>query len=487
MTPLTQSLNAGTTIFVVTLLSAQDAAANVITHQLTSSWTLTGYQTPAFTMLANAPTRLQILLPGHTAVPGDVAHAGKTGSISSAMAGAAYPITARLTDDYYNAIGNNVQNAPLRLTTTDPYDPSDPDTSLSLAVSTAVAGSSVTWTHPFQTANAAGWTVNVSTQSGPSYIPPRAGPIVVTPDTLTGGIHTHQLLLLLPGETYVPGNIAIGGRQGPVDFTATNGHNPAQAGDVFPITVVGTDRFYNKLADADNPAVIVNTDPTLFPVYSPAASFTLNAGSNSITASIHRSTTTYLYANLAGAPQTYTYLASTSTVFTVSPAAASHLQLLIQGESAVPGSPTGKTGTPVVMTAGAVYFATVNATDALFNRVNSASAKVKMVVNDPFSPTTNVQQDLLSGSVVFNLQFNTANATGWLVNVSTTSGPGVKHADQSVLLPVSANTSTRQIRDVAGPHDYSGQRRRVRRERIAQCANRGRRLESHGHDHGCVL
>ena len=90
---------------------------------------------------------------------------------------------------------------------------------MSLAISTGVAGSSVTWTHQFQRADSTGWTVTASTQTGPSYITATAGPIVVNPDTLTGGLHTHQLLAVLPGETYVPGDTAVNGRTGAPNFT----------------------------------------------------------------------------------------------------------------------------------------------------------------------------------------------------------------------------------------------------------------------------
>ena len=40
------------------------------------------------------------------------------------------------------------------------------------------------------------------------------GPVIVNPDTNTGGLHTHQFLTLLPGENYTPGNTAGFGRTG---------------------------------------------------------------------------------------------------------------------------------------------------------------------------------------------------------------------------------------------------------------------------------
>ena len=195
-----------------------------------------------------------------------------------------------MTDDYYNAIGNGVQGATLHLTTTDPYDPIDAD--VSLAVSTSVTGSSMTWTHQFQTASTTGWSVTVSTQTGPFYVGDTTGPVVVNPDTLTGGAHTHQLLIVLPGETYAPGDTAANGRLGAPDFTVATGNNPVQAGASFPVTVIGTDRFYNRVFDTDNPSIVTGANPAFFAGYNPSANFQIASGSGTVLASINRSTNT---------------------------------------------------------------------------------------------------------------------------------------------------------------------------------------------------
>jgi hypothetical protein len=56
--------------------------------------------------------------------------------------------------------------------------------------------------------------------------------------------------------------------------------------------------------------------------------------------------------------------ASVSGSIPVSVGAFSKLQLLAPGETAAPGSATGKTGTPVAQTAGTSFNVTVNAVDA---------------------------------------------------------------------------------------------------------------------------
>src|SRR5439155_23157276 len=63
--------------------------------------------------------------------------------------------------------------------------------------------------------------------------------------------------------------------------------------------------------------------------------------------------------------------ANTSPALTVSPGAFAKLQLLGPGETAVPGTPTGKTGTPTAQTAGAAFTVTVNAVDANWNLINT--------------------------------------------------------------------------------------------------------------------
>ena len=92
-------------------LSEQNAAAVANTHFFRSTGTLTTDQSPAFSMKAGSPTKLQIILPGQTAVPGNLAAGGKSGSITAATAGDPYTITTRLTDNWFNAIGNASQSA----------------------------------------------------------------------------------------------------------------------------------------------------------------------------------------------------------------------------------------------------------------------------------------------------------------------------------------------------------------------------------------
>src|SRR5206468_4173056 len=66
-----------------------------------------------------------------------------------------------------------------------------------------------------------------------------------------------------------------------------------------------------------------------------------------------------------------TKTASVSPAVTVSAGAFVKLQLLVPGETAAPGTATGKTGTPSARTAGAGYSVTVNAVDVYWNAVTT--------------------------------------------------------------------------------------------------------------------
>jgi hypothetical protein len=60
-----------------------------------------------------------------------------------------------------------------------------------------------------------------------------------------------------------------------------------------------------------------------------------------------------------------TKAANTSPSITVNAAVFAKLQLLLPGETAAPGTPTGKTGTPVAQTAGTQFTVTVSAVDTI--------------------------------------------------------------------------------------------------------------------------
>jgi len=82
--------------------------------------------------------------------------------------------------------------------------------------------------------------------------------------------------------------------------------------------------------------------------------------------------------------------------------AQSLLQVLLPGETAVPGAPNGKTGTPNSLQAGANLAITVNATDNQWNRLGGVNTQVQLTaLNDSYSIVPGVQA-MTEGQFVFS-------------------------------------------------------------------------------------
>ncbi len=454
---LTSVLVGGTTGFTATFLTAQNAVASPITQTLTASGGgLIPDVTPALTMSPNVSTRLQILLPSETAAPGT--GLGKTGTPTDATAGVAYTITARLTDAYHNAIGNALSMVGLSLTSTDQYDsPKPADTSLSIPI--GVGNYETTYAHSFQTASPTGWTVTITTSSGPSYIPDTAGPIIVDPDTNPS--NTHNILILLPGETFVSGKTTgTPGRSGVPNFSGVLGSSIPRAGDSFPVTVIAVDQFYNRVFDNENPLVQISADPFLFPTFSASNNtFTLSQGSATVNAILRRSTTTASLTVAQVTPySTIYYSTGTSSTFSVNTNNPTKLQVLVPGETAVPGSSTGKSVTPPnTQTVGVTFNATVRATDDYYNLVPSAGGQVDMTTTDPYDTPVTQTQSLIGGATSYAIRFFTANPIGWQLNVSTSLGTALQLiSTTSAIIPVVPNSATKLLVVVPGETPVPG-------------------------------
>src|SRR5262249_10902110 len=101
-----------------------------------------------------------------------------------------------------------------------------------------------------------------------------------------------------------------------------------------------------------------------------------------------------------------TKTANTSSSVTVNAGAFAKLQLLTPGETAAPGSASGKTGTPTAETAGTAFNVTVNAVDANWNVV-STNDTVSITSSDA-NATLPGNGALVSGSRVASVTLKTA-------------------------------------------------------------------------------
>src|SRR5262249_41943449 len=96
---------------------------------------------------------------------------------------------------------------------------------------------------------------------------------------------------------------------------------------------------------------------------------------------------------------------ATSANIVVSQAAFTQLQLLVPGETAAPGTASGKTGTPSAQIMGIGFGVTVNAVDAYWNLVNTVSDTVNLTSTDT-SATLPVATALTAGTQNLMVYFN---------------------------------------------------------------------------------
>src|SRR5439155_883648 len=125
--------------------------------------------------------------------------------------------------------------------------------------------------------------------------------------------------------------------------------------------------------------------------------------------------------------------ASTSANVTVNAGAFTKLQLLVPGETAAPGTVTGKTGTPSAQFAGTDVSVTVNAVDALWNPVSSVTDLVGITSSDT-TATLPMNTALASGTQSMTVLFNT---NGSFTITATDLGDGSKTASTSPAIAVS--------------------------------------------------
>jgi len=117
--------------------------------------------------------------------------------------------------------------------------------------------------------------------------------------------------------------------------------------------------------------------------------------------------------NVAGTEMvtgTYTNGSQGAATLTVTAGSFTHLQLLVPGETAAPGTATGKTGTPNVEYVNGPFNVTVNAVDQFFNVVSGVSDTVHFASNDT-DPNTKLPSDtaLVNGIGSFSVTLETVS------------------------------------------------------------------------------
>ena len=274
-------------------------------------------------------TNLQLLIQGETQTQGagywPSTTGGEIGNPQTFLAGQAIPITVRTVDDYWNLVEAPVVGQPnIYVQANDPHITNPlvsgaPTTNGVLATTIQLATKNLT----------PGWVVTSSgSASGTQFGVNSSTPVPIDASTLA------KLQILVPGESAVSGDVPNRGKIRRANDTNSRRLIP----DARRNTIRAVDAFYNSVST--NGTVTVSQSD-IFGTLAPT-SISLSGGASvspfNVTLAVSTATFTpqVIYANGFNLPT------STSSAIPVNTGTPTHLQLVLPGETAVPGSPTGK-------------------------------------------------------------------------------------------------------------------------------------------------
>jgi Bacterial Ig domain len=329
-----------------------------------------------FGSLAEVPgnfVKLQLLTPGETGSPGSPP--GKTGLPNPQVAGTAFNVVVNGVDANWNIVPSaSGSSFTIHLASSDPNAaiPADAD----------LASGTRTFSVASKTAGSA--TLTASDLDNGDILSATSPAITVNPGAFS------KLQVLIPGESAAPGTAS--GKTG----SATS----QTAGTPFSVTVNAADANWNLISTNDTVSISSSdtnaTLPPNAPLSAGSAIFNVTlktAGSRTVTAS------DVTHVGIS---------AGTSASIPLATTAFAKLQLLLPGESAAPGSASGKTGSPFPFTAGTPVQATVNGVDQFWNVLNTATDTVAIAYTD-LATTLPPNAGLVNGTNSFSL---TPHASG---------------------------------------------------------------------------
>jgi hypothetical protein len=323
--------------------------------------------------VAGPYSRLQVLLPGESAAPGT--SSGRNGSPRAQTAGVPFTIMVRACDDTWNTVG----------TVTDAIEILASDASATLPLTQQLQAGSAAFDI---TLNAAG-TFTVYGHDA-------------TDTTIPDGTSSPVTVLVLQG----------------FEFSRITQKNQ-YAGTPMSITLTAVDPS-GSVVRGYSGSVRLKEVTSFGDGRVEPAQITLSSGSWTGSVTMYRADETSinrgnvnLYADLLGAP----FKNGTSDPFTVHPSAFSRLQVVVPGETPLPGSSSGRIGAPATQSAGRAFTVDVYSTDAYWNPVPSVDA-VRIVSSDP-AASTPVSGNLQNGVRQFSLSLGTTGSQTLSVNDQT--------------------------------------------------------------------
>jgi hypothetical protein len=305
--------------------------------------------------------RVQIIVPGETALPGSLS--GRTGTPATQAAGRGFTVSVQATDNYWNPVGSNDQ---VRITSSDN------------AANTPVQGSLSNGFRQF--------TIILGT----------VGTQTLTVQDQTNGTITP---MTTDGITVIPSSAQ--------QFVIETIPSPVAAGSAVPITIRAADLSGNTVPDYNADARLsANTGPgSMSPelisfqngIWSGDLVFYGAGGSVRVTCS-----------DFAAPPHT-----GTSNPFTVDPGPLAKLQVLLPGETPRGGTADGQEGTPVDQPAGSTFTVTVRACDNWWNMVTGVNDRIDLGSTDAFAHLP-AETTLVNGQVLIPSRlFRSGSQTIW--------------------------------------------------------------------------
>lgn len=370
-----------------------------------------------------AMSKLVVTLPGQTFTDAaTTAGSGNSGTVTAQTAGTSFNISfLTATDQFFNIVTSYGGAKTIS------YSGPGGNPTYTTAVSFTSGQSTTTLATTLTKAETTTITAGDGTTTGPAS----------SSLTVNAGSFS-KLQLLVPGETANPGSA-----------TGKTGSPSAQvAGIAFNVTVNSVDGNWNAVSSTDTVGITSTDSHATLP-----ATAALSGGTQTFSVNLKTAGTATLTASDITTPGN---TPDTSPSITVNAGTFTKLQLLVPGETADPGSATGKTGSPSAQSVGTAFTITVNAVDANWNLKNSATDTVHIASNDPKAVLPS-NAALVAGTKDFNVTLKSSGnrtiTASDVTNGSITSAtsPVVVVANNAPVLTPIAPTLTTITEDETNP------------------------------------
>jgi len=404
--------------------------AEEIWFKATSGALTSGCTASSSVVAPGTATQIIAILPTLNYIPGvsQNSNAAITGTPDAQTTGGPFSVVVRAVDDWFNTVNDNRE---VQLSTNDPRDTNP----TALNLSNGVRSFTVTNT----TSTSSGVTHFVT----PSSTDGQLTSVNSKNYTVNVGTAT-QLLVLLPGQSAVPGT------QGAASSAVTGSISTLTAGTAFDVRVQAVDAYFNKVAAHAGTATLAMAGATDAAAVFPGAT---NFSSGEATLSVTNKTASLVHALR---PTSSTSLSQNdSTTYTVNSSGATRLIALLPNQNHVQGTANcvgGIVNSPTTQNVGTAFNVTIKAVDSLCNTdLAYDSASIQVASSDP-NDTNPGAVAMNDGSLIASLTNTTATSSGVTHNVTATyvSGPVSVTTATSADYTVNALAASRLIAILPG-------------------------------------